>query len=137
MIFELVEDSRIDAHVLACYPGIRALYHRVADSVLAGRPRLALLPLREGFLEALVQLGLGGDPLAVAPLAIKGEIDLGAALIAKVRSSNASVEDSAEVTLRLYELAANLPNRPAHDCDDDCDHDRREHASARERRRMS
>ena len=70
-IFELVEDSRIDAHVLTAYPGIRALYHRVADSVLAGRPRLALLPLREGFLEALVQLGLGGDPLAVAPLAIK------------------------------------------------------------------
>lgn len=131
-IFELVEDSRIDAHVLAAYPGIRALYRRIADSVLAGRPRLALLPLREAFLEALVQLGLGGDPLRVTPLAIKSEIDLAAALLAQVRSTNASVEDSAEATLRLYELAVNLPNRRAHDCDDDCDHDRREQRSPRE-----
>ena len=131
-IFELVEDARIDVHILAAYPGIRALYHCVADAVLAGRPRLALLPLREGLLEALVQLGLGGDPLAVAPLAIKSEIDLAAALLAKVRSPNASVEDAAEATLRLYELAANLPNLPAHDCDDDCDHDRHEPHSPRE-----
>ena len=131
-IFELVEDARIDAHILTAYPGIRALYHRVADSVLAGRPRLALLPLREGFVEALVQLGLGGDPLAVAPVAIKREIDLGAALLAKVRSPKASVEDSAEATLRLYELAANLPNQPVHNCDDDCDHDGHKQRSPRE-----
>ena len=132
VIFELVEDARIDAHILTAYPGIRALYHRVADSVRAGRPRLALLPLREGFVEALVQLGLGGDPQAVAPVAIKSEIDLGTALLAKVRSPNASVEDSAEATLRLYELAANLPNRPVHDGDDDCDHDGHEQRSPRE-----
>ena len=130
-IFELVEDSRIDAHVLAAYPGIRPLYQRVANSVRAGRPRLALLPLREGFLEALLQLGLGGDPLAVAPLAIKSEIKLGAVLIAKVRSTHASVEDSAEATLRLYELAANLPNRPAYDGDDECEHDRHQQHSPR------
>lgn len=127
-IFDLVEDARIDAHVQASYPGIRALYQRVAESVLTGRPRLALLPLREAFLEALVQIDLGGDPRAVTPLAIKSEIDLATALLAKVRSPNASVEDSAEATLRLYELAANLPNRPA----DHCDHDRHEQRSPRE-----
>ncbi len=82
------------------------------------------MPSREGFLEALVQLGLGGDPLAVAPLAIKSELDLAAALLAKMRSPNASVEDAAEATLRIYELAANLPNRPARGCVDDCEHDR-------------
>jgi nitric oxide reductase activation protein len=42
------------------------------------------------------------------------------------------VEDSAEATLRLYELAANLPNRPAHDCGDDFDHVRRDQRSPRE-----
>ena len=50
-IFDQVEDSRIDAHVLAAYPGIRALYRRVADSVRAGRPRLALCRCAKRFLK--------------------------------------------------------------------------------------
>ncbi len=35
---------------------------------------------------------------------------MGAALLAKVRSANARVEDTAEAALRLYEMAARLPN---------------------------
>lgn len=127
-IFEQVEDARIDARLLAVYPGIGALYHRVAASVLAARPRLALLPLREAFVEALVQIGLGGAPLAGAPLALKSDIESATAILAKVRSRDASVEDSAEATLRLYELAAALPNRLV----EDCEHDHHEPRAARE-----
>ncbi len=51
LIFDQVEDARVDAHMLGAYPGIRGLYRRVAQVALALRPQLELLPLREAFLE--------------------------------------------------------------------------------------
>lgn len=122
LIFDMVEDARIDARMLEAYPGIRPLYERVARVVLASRPCLRLLPLRETFLEALVQAGLGADPLEDVPEALKADIDSGLAVLVKVKQPAATVEDSAEAALRLYEIAARLPNVPM----DDCDHDHRE-----------
>lgn len=129
-IFEQVEDARVDGRLLVVYPGIGPLYRQVAQSVLAARPRMTLLPLREAFVEALVQIGMGGAPLADAPLAINSEIESAVAILAKLRSPNASVEDSAEATLRLYELAARLPNKLAEDCEQNHHEPRvaREHA---------
>ena len=66
VIFEQVEDSRIDAPILSglsWHPFILSSGSRQRFS-RTGR-RLSLLPLREAFLEALVQAGLGGDPLEV------------------------------------------------------------------------
>src|SRR5262245_10504953 len=118
-IFDQVEDARVDTRVLSAYPGIRPLYRDVTESVLEARPRLSSLPLREAFLEALVHLGLGADPLVDAPLELKPDVELGSAIFDKVRRPDATVEDSAEAALRLYEIAARLPNRLAGEHDDD------------------
>ena len=122
LIFDLVEDARVDAHMLRAYSGIRPLYSRLTRVVLALRPRFELIPLREAFLEALVQAGLGADPLEDVPEALKSDIDSGLAVLVKVKQPAATVEDSAEAALRLYEIAARLPNVPM----DDCDHNHRE-----------
>ncbi|MET0501908.1 MAG: VWA domain-containing protein, partial [Candidatus Binatia bacterium] len=110
-----VEDLRIDARMLAAYPGIRALYRRAAGFVLGLRPRLHLLPLREAFLEALVQMSLSADPARDLPEPLKPDVDSGRVILAKVKQPGAAVEDSAEAALRLYEIAARLPNAPAED----------------------
>jgi nitric oxide reductase NorD protein len=119
LIFDLVEDGRVDARMIAAYPGIRPLYRRVTGVVLAARPRLNMLPLREAFLEALVQASLGAEPLQDLPAALKSEVDSGASVLAKVKQRAATVEDAAEATLRIYEIVARLPNSPIHDSDPD------------------
>ena len=109
-IFDQVEDARIDARMLEAYPGIRPLYRRQARAVLASRPRLHLLPPREAFLESLVQMSLGGDPAQDVPESLKTDVDSGWVILEKAKQQGAAVEDSAEAALRLYEIAARLPN---------------------------
>ena len=92
--------------MLGAYPGIRGLYRRVAQAALALRPRLELLPLREAFLESLVRASLGADSLQEVPGALKADVDAGLAVLAQVQLPAATVEDSAEAALRLYEIAA-------------------------------
>ncbi|HSE87690.1 MAG TPA: VWA domain-containing protein [Candidatus Binatia bacterium] len=112
VIFDQVEDARIDARILAWYPGIRPLYRRISGSVLAARPRLSLLPLREAFLEGLVQASLGGEPLKEAPERLKPDLESGLDILGNVTQPDATVEDSAEAALRIYQIAAQLPNLP-------------------------
>jgi nitric oxide reductase activation protein len=124
LIFDQVEDARVDARVLEVYPGIRPLYGRVARNVLASRPRLRLLPLREAFLEALVQMSLSTDRAQDLPESLKAGVDSAWAILEKAKQHGAAVEDSAEAALRLYEIAARLPNSPMDNCDDDHDEGR-------------
>ncbi|MGH7847640.1 MAG: nitric oxide reductase activation protein NorD [Candidatus Binatia bacterium] len=119
-IFECIEDTRIDAHVLARYPGIRPTYRQVALQVLSERPRLGALPLREALIEGLVQAGLGGSPLSQASEGLRPALESALGVFSRVNSPRATVEDSAEAALRIYQLAAQLPNVAA---DDECDHE--------------
>ena len=119
LIFDRVEDARVNARMLEVYPGIRPLYGRVARNVLASRPRLRLLPLREAFLEALVQMSLSTDPTQDLPEFAQGGCRSGHGLFRKSKTTGAAVEDSAEAALRLYEIAARLPNSPMDNRDDD------------------
>jgi von Willebrand factor type A domain len=112
VIFDQVEDARIDAQIRAWYPGVLPLYRRIAGSVLAARPRFSLLPLREAFLEGLVQAGLGGEPLKEAPEELKPDLKSGLDILGNVTQADAIVEDSAEAALRIYQIAARLPNLP-------------------------
>jgi hypothetical protein len=110
LIFDQVEDARIDGRILARYPGIGLLYNRVSGFVLATRPRLSLLPLREAFLEGLVQASLGGEPLGLAPHELRTDLESGLNILSQVTQADATVEDSAEAALRIYQIAAQLPN---------------------------
>ncbi|MBI2988977.1 MAG: hypothetical protein HYY45_19620 [Deltaproteobacteria bacterium] len=118
-IFECVEDARIDAQVLARYPGIRPTCRQVALQVLSERPRLGALPLREALLEGLVQASLGGLPLRQASEGLRSSLEAALDLLFRVTNAPATVEDSAEATLRIYQLAAQLPNTVV---DDPCHH---------------
>jgi nitric oxide reductase activation protein len=116
-IFVCLEAARIRARVLAQYPGIRVAYQRAASQVLAQRPSLAALPLREALLEALVQGGLGADPLPQASAALRSGLVAALAILARLTDPRAIVEDTAEAALRVYVIAARLPNVMPNACD--------------------
>jgi len=119
-IFDCVEDTRVDGKVLERYPGIEPAYRQVALRVLAERPRLGALPLREALIEGLVQAGLGGTPSRDAPESLQAALATALEHLSRVIDASATVEDSAEAALRIYQIAAALPNVVA---DDDCCHD--------------
>jgi nitric oxide reductase NorD protein len=119
-IFDCVEDTRVDGKMLLRYPGIDNAYRQVALRVLAERPRLGVLPLREALIEGLVQAGLGATPLSAAPESLQTALASALEHLSLVNDASATVEDSAEAALRIYQIAAALPNVVA---DDDCCHD--------------
>jgi len=119
-IFDCIEDARVDGRMLQRYPGLESLYRRVALRVLAERPRLNALPLREALLEGLLQAGLGGAPLTDAPQELRPDLSAALALLARLNGAGSTVEDAAEAALRIYEIAAALPNSIP---DQECAHD--------------
>ena len=120
-IFECVEDARVDGKVLARYPGIEPAYRQVAQQVLSQRPRLRALPLREALLEGLVQASFGGTPLGEASEGLHAALESALKYLSRLSDPIATVEDSAEAALRIYQIAAQLPNTALDD--DECCHD--------------
>lgn len=119
-IFDCVEDARVDGQVLRRYPGIENAYRQVALRILAERPRLIALPLREALVEGLVQASLGATPLREAPERLQRALASALEHLARVNDASATVEDSAEAALRIYQIAAALANVVDND---DCCHD--------------
>ena len=119
-IFECVEDARVDGKMLACYPGIQPAYLHVAQQVLSERPQISALPLREALVEGLVQFSLGGTPLREAPQSLLPSLERALEYLSRVNDGFATVEDSAEAALRIYQIAAALPNTVD---DDECCHE--------------
>ncbi|MBI2918492.1 MAG: VWA domain-containing protein [Chloroflexi bacterium] len=109
-IFTLVEDSRVDSVVKHEYPGICPLYRTVQQDELGRRPEQATLPLREAFLEALVLLSLDAADKAALPPDMAPVWQQVVAVARQVHHPQASVEDSAEATLRIYDLLSQIPN---------------------------
>ena len=109
-IFTAVEDSRVDYRVKREYAGIRVTYERIQQEALAQRPALPSLPLRQAFLEVLVQMSL--DDLAEVSFPADMERHLRSVIQigSKVKSIQAIVEDSAEATIRIYILLSAIPN---------------------------
>jgi len=126
-VFEIIEDARIDACIVASYAGIRSLFRQVFEFVAATRPRMTALPVREAFLEALVQAGLGGDPMKDASEELQSDLRSGLEVFNKIKEADATVEDAAEAALRIYEIAARLPNVPV----EECEHEHDQHRSPR------
>ena len=110
IIFDCVEDARIDARIQTVYRGIRPHYRQVTAMVLAMRPRLALVPLREAFLEALVEGSLVEHPVTEVPEPLAPDVESALTLLKKATTTDATVEDAAEAALRIYEIAARIPN---------------------------
>ncbi len=109
-IFSVVEDIRVDYLLEQEYAGIRASYHWFQQESLSRRPPLFYLPLREAFLEILIEMSLGGV-LPLIPGVLRGRLESALEILRHIKSPRATVEDSAEAALRLYEIISAIPNK--------------------------
>ena len=131
-IFTVVEDSRLDARVKFEYPGIRRAYTHVQTDSLEQRPDIHSLPMREAMVEFLVRLSLQqhkGLGLS-APIQHADDARKIARISKRVLQPVATVEDSAEATLRIYAIVSQIPNEevPPEDWEDvDVDQDEDEY----------
>jgi hypothetical protein len=108
-IFTLVEDARIDYLVKQRYAGIRTTYQRIQQDALLRRPAFTYLTSREAFLEILARLSLG-DRFPITSTRSHDSIEAALVIMKRMQSPVATVEDSAEATLRLYRIASAIPH---------------------------
>ena len=109
-VFTVVEDSRLDARVKAEYPGISGAYSRVQDDSAEGRPEIESLPAREAVVEFLVRVSLHQYEALSVPKRYVEEARKAARIARRVLRAGATVEDTAEATLRIYAVLAQIPN---------------------------
>lgn len=109
-IFTVLEDARIDSRILYEYAGIRSEYRAMQRRELEKRPPIDEMPLLQAFMENLVRFSLGGEDHILWPRPLKPIMDQALAIMATVQQPDTTVEDVAEATIRLYDLATSLPN---------------------------
>ncbi len=115
-VFTVVESTRVDSMVTGAYLGIAEMYGKVQTSALENRPELEELPARESLVEFLIRWSLGQREGLVAP---KEHIEAARKvrrLLERMRSPEATVEDAAEATIRIYSILDNVRNE---DVDED------------------
>ena len=110
-IFTAVEDFRLDYRVKAEYPGIRRAYTKVQLLELSERPRLEDLPVREAMVELLIRFSLQQGSELMVPEPFAASADVLWKLVRPLSSTQATVEDSAEATYRMYEIISQVPNQ--------------------------
>ena len=116
-IFTTLEDGRLDNRVKAEYRGIVARYRQVQSGALAERPSIEELPLRNGLVEFLVRLSLEQFKGIPIPIDHKETARLLAKIFKRLLDIRATVEDTAEATIRIYQVLSQLSNeqRPPED----------------------
>jgi len=110
-IFTAVEDTRVDYLLKREYAGIRGRYDQVQREALAERPPFNSLPLRQVFVEILVQMSLVDLSEIEFPVEVAPELRAVIYIATKVKSPQATVEDSAEATIRLYTILSSIANK--------------------------
>ena len=109
-LFAIAEDARVDRLVTREYSGIRSTYRRVQEAELPRRPKPEELPLRQAFLENLVLASLDGFEHMRWPATMVAILRHALEVLETLWQPQATVEDSAEASLLLYELAQRIPN---------------------------
>jgi nitric oxide reductase NorD protein len=118
-LFTIVEDARIDERTKREYGGIRAALRRIQRRELERRPRVERLPLRQAAVENLLRVSLDGLEYVRWPRQQMAVMQQAIALLRLAQKPEATVEDTAEITLRLYDLIAQVPNVMMADPDPD------------------
>ncbi len=111
-LFALVEDLRIDRRVQLEYSGMRRSSKQVQERELQQRPEVRTLPLRQAFIENLIRASLDGEATMERPKPLESLLNKGVLTLRKLHAPESTVEDAAEATLILYELAEQVPNLP-------------------------
>jgi len=109
-IFFAVEDGRVDCRLRDKYRGLAPALVRTALDSLDARPSPASLPLREALVESLIRLSISGRIEEILPAETLPVYRSLCALFARVLNRNATVDDSAVATTRIYRLLKRLPN---------------------------
>jgi len=109
-LFAIVEDARIDVLIDREYAGIRRPYTDRQALEIDKRPSIDQLPLKQAFVENLIRVSLGGYDTMLWPEALHPIMHDAIGVIEMLRQPQATVEDAAEATIRLYELADSIPN---------------------------
>lgn len=109
-IFSVVESSRIEAAVMRAYRGIAPVYQNLRQRTLSLRQELTLLPARESLIELMIRLSLGHTGAIRVPAQHVDVAHRIAELFAAAMAQGATIEDSAEASLRLYFLLARVAN---------------------------
>jgi len=109
-LFAIVEDARIDVLISKEYAGIRRPYAERQQWELERRPAPEQMPLRQAFVENLVRTSLDGLDRIVWPSSLFQLMQDAVGVIETLRQPQALVEDAADATVRLYQLAQQIPN---------------------------
>jgi nitric oxide reductase NorD protein len=111
-IFTIVEDGRIDYLIKQQYRGIAGAYGRIQDEALSARPPLTVYRLKEAFLEVLVQMSLCRFGKWLVPTELCTPLRLAGSIMKRILSSCATVDDSINGTIHLYQIASGLSSEP-------------------------
>ena len=109
-IFTVLEDGRLDHRTRSEYPGLAPAYTQVQQDALLVRPEIEEMPLQEAMVEFLVRLSLQQSKGLPAPKQYIDHAKAAATIFKRLLVKNASVEDSTEATIRIYDLISEMPN---------------------------
>jgi len=109
-LFTIAEDMRIDSRVKHEYGGIRRPLGRMQQEELVRRPDVRQLPLRNAFVENLVRASLDGTDAILWPRTRSEPMSRALGILNALHVEQATVEDAAEATIVLYEIAMSIPN---------------------------
>ncbi|HWO72951.1 MAG TPA: hypothetical protein VNN21_05280 [Dehalococcoidia bacterium] len=111
-IFAIAEDLRIDRRIQVEYSGIRRASQEVQRRELGLRPEVRALPLRQAFIENLVRASLDSGAELEFPKPLEPLLARALLTLRQLDNPASVVEDSAEASLAIYELAEQVPNLP-------------------------
>ena len=109
-VFTVAEDGRVDARVRSEYAGLRLGHQQIQQDALLERPAIEELPAREALMEFLVRLSLRQRRDLLAPRTHVLQARAIARVARRLMAPKATVEDTAEATLRIYGIIARIPN---------------------------
>jgi hypothetical protein len=108
-VLAVLEDLRIDTAAMRRFPGLAPAYTAAMEAALRDRPDPGALPPRGAVAEALVRFTLGAGEVALGKSAVPA-LSLVTGVARRLLDPRASVESTAEATIRVYSVLAGLPN---------------------------
>jgi nitric oxide reductase NorD protein len=108
-VLAVLEDLRIDTVAMRRFPGLAPAYTAAMRAALRDRPDPGALPPRGAVAEALVRFTLGAREVALAKPAVPA-LALVTGVARRLLDPRASVESTAEATIRVYSVLTGLPN---------------------------
>ena len=100
----------MDYRIKMEYPGLSSAYRRVQIDALSDRPNIEEMPMHQAMVEFLIRFSLQQSKGLPCPERYTKEAKAIAEVVKRVLHADATVEDSAEATIRIYDLIADLPD---------------------------